>query len=88
MVHAYLTAYSITKNKEYYNNAVISFNWFLGKNHIKQMIYDEATGGCFDGLNNNSVNLNQGAESTVSYLTARLFLEEMKKEKPKSEEFF
>ena len=87
MVHAYLTAYLITKKKEYYDNAVLSFNWFLGKNHIKQMIYDESTGGCYDGLNHNSVNLNQGAESTIAYLMSRLYLEEMKKEKPKKEFF-
>jgi glycosyltransferase involved in cell wall biosynthesis len=85
MVHAYLTAYLITKDKEHYGNAVLSFNWFLGKNHIKQMVYDESTGGCFDGLNHNSVNLNQGAESTIAYLMSRLYLEEMKKEKPKKE---
>ena len=51
------------------------------------MIYDEATGGCFDGLNYNSVNLNQGAESTVAYLISRLYLEEIKKEKPQKEFF-
>jgi len=79
MVQVFLTAYSITKNRKYYDNAVLSFNWFLGKNHLRQMIYDEATGGCFDGLNHNSVNLNQGAESTISYLMARLFLEEIKR---------
>ncbi|MBC8645114.1 hypothetical protein H9W95_17060 [Flavobacterium lindanitolerans] len=29
-------------------------------------------GGCFDGLEETNVNLNQGAESTLSYLMARL----------------
>ena len=43
------------------------------------MMYDETTGGCFDGLGKMSVNLNQGAESTISYLLARLFLEEFKR---------
>ena len=47
----------------------------LGKNHLKQMVYDEATGGCYDGLGEESLNLNQGAESTLSYLLARLALE-------------
>jgi len=45
------------------------------------MIYNETTGGCYDGLSRNSVNLNQGAESTIEYLISRLMLEEMKKEK-------
>jgi len=79
MVQTCIIAYEITKNKKYYENAVLAFNWFLGKNHLGQMIYDEVTGGCYDGLAKNSVNLNQGAESTISYLTARLFLEVIKK---------
>jgi len=78
MVSAYITAHKITKEKHYYDKAVLAFNWFLGKNHLKQMIYDENTGGCFDGLGRHSVNLNQGAESTISYLLARLMLEEIK----------
>jgi len=81
MVQTYLIANSITKNKDYYQKAILSFNWFLGKNHLNQMIYDETTGGCFDGLGKYSVNLNQGAESTIAYLMARLFLEEFNKNK-------
>lgn len=52
-----------------------AFNWFLGKNHLNRIIYNPATGGCYDGLEERSVNLNQGAESTVSYLMARLCVE-------------
>ncbi|MCX6750733.1 MAG: hypothetical protein NTZ83_04705, partial [Candidatus Pacearchaeota archaeon] len=82
MVQTYLTAYAITNNENYYNNAVLAFNWFLGKNHLKQMIYNDVTGGCHDGLSKSSINLNQGAESTIEYLISRLMLEEIKKEKP------
>lgn len=82
MVQTYLIAHAITQNKKYYNNAVLAFNWFLGKNHLKQMIYNEVTGGCHDGLSKYSINLNQGAESTIEYLISRLMLEEIKKEKP------
>ena len=52
-----------------------AFNWFLGENHLHQIIYNPCTGGCYDGLEEHNVNLNQGAESTVSYLMARLTLE-------------
>jgi glycosyltransferase involved in cell wall biosynthesis len=52
-----------------------AFSWFLGANHLHQIIYNPCTGGCYDGLEENCVNLNQGAESTVSYLMARLTLE-------------
>ena len=81
MVHAYKIAYKITKDKKYYNKAILSFHWFLGKNSINQSLYDEVTGGCFDGLLPNCLNLNQGAESTISYLMARLNVEEMKRGK-------
>lgn len=49
----------------------IAFEWFLGNNHLKQIIYNPRTGGCHDGLEEFNVNLNQGAESTISYLLAR-----------------
>ncbi|MBU2639980.1 MAG: glycosyltransferase [Nanoarchaeota archaeon] len=75
MVQLYMTAYRITRKKEYYDNAFLSFQWFLGRNTLNQVIYDENTGGCYDGLLPNCINLNQGAESTISYLLARLSLE-------------
>jgi glycosyltransferase involved in cell wall biosynthesis len=52
-----------------------AFNWFLGKNHLRQIVYNPVTGGCYDGLEEHHINLNQGAESTVSYLMARLAME-------------
>lgn len=52
-----------------------AFNWFLGDNHLKQIIYNPRTGGCYDGLEEHNVNLNQGAESTVSYLLSRFACE-------------
>ncbi len=84
IIQAFLTAYETTQDEDYYDKAVKAFNWFLGKNHLNQMIYNENTGGCYDGLGRHSVNLNQGAESTVSYLMARIFLEEQKKKKRSS----
>ncbi|MGV8945603.1 MAG: glycosyltransferase [Lutibacter sp.] len=67
--------YKVFKEETYRLNMEISFNWFLGSNHLNQIIYNPCTGGCYDGLEENSVNLNQGAESTVSYLMARLTIE-------------
>lgn len=51
-----------------------AFSWFQGNNHLNQIVYNPCTGGCYDGIELNNVNLNQGAESTVSYLMARLTL--------------
>jgi len=79
LVNTYLTAFLITENDEYYKNAIESIHWFYGNNHLEQMIYDETTGGCFDGIGKYALNMNQGAESTLSHLIARLFIEEFKK---------
>ncbi len=67
--------YNISKNKAYKQKIKIAFNWFLGSNNLQQIIYNPCTGGCYDGLEDEYVNLNQGAESTISYLLARLAVE-------------
>jgi glycosyltransferase involved in cell wall biosynthesis len=61
--------------EDYLNQLKATFNWFIGDNHLHQIIYNPCTGGCYDGLEEHHVNLNQGAESTVSYLLARLTME-------------
>jgi len=71
--------YEVFKDEEYLHKMEIAFNWFLGANHLHQIIYNPCTGGCYDGLEENYVNLNQGAESTVSYLMARLTVEKVLK---------
>ena len=53
----------------------MAFEWFLGRNQLAQVMYNRASGGCYDGLEEHSVNLNQGAESTVCYLLARTTME-------------
>ena len=78
MVEAAVDAYYVTKDKYYLDVANTVFGWFLGKNSIKVMVYNPETTGCFDGLSPKSVNLNQGGESSISYLLARLKLEELR----------
>lgn len=67
--------YDVYKEDNYLDKMEVAFNWFLGKNHLQCIIYNPCTGGCYDGLEQHHVNLNQGAESTVSYLMARLSYE-------------
>lgn len=67
--------YRHTKDEHYRNTIRTAFEWFLGRNHIQQIVYNPVTGGCFDGLEERTVNINQGAESTISYLLARLKME-------------
>lgn len=67
--------YDVFEKEEYREKMEIAFNWFLGYNRLHQIIYNPCTGGCYDGLEDTHVNLNQGAESTLSYLMARLTVE-------------
>lgn len=72
--------YDVFTDEDYHQKMETSFNWFLGNNRLHQIIYNPCTGGCYDGLEETHVNLNQGAESTISYLLARLTVEEYKNE--------
>ena len=67
--------YEAFGDEEYLIKMEIAFNWFLGNNRLHQTIYNPCTGGCYDGLEETHVNINQGAESTISYLMARLTVE-------------
>ncbi len=71
--------YDVFKVEDYHQKMETAFNWFLGNNRLHQIIYNPCTGGCYDGLEETHANLNQGAESTVSYLMARLTMENYKK---------
>lgn len=68
--------YEVFKDESYLKKMRMAFDWFLGKNYLNQIVYNPCTGGCFDGLEDTHVNLNQGAESTLSYLIARLFIDQ------------
>jgi hypothetical protein len=72
----------IFKDSEYLRKLKIAFNWFLGHNRLSHIIYNPCTTGCFDGLEENSININQGAESILSYLIARMTVEKYLKVKP------
>ncbi len=75
-VEALNTMFRVTNKKEYKKLAYSAFNWFLGDNVLGQVVYDRTTGGCYDGVGEKFINLNQGAESTISYLFARLSFED------------
>ena len=67
--------YEVFKDEKYLHKMRIAFEWFLGNNHLNHIVYNPCTGGCYDGLEHSFVNLNQGAESTVSYHMARFAIE-------------
>lgn len=70
MVLAAQAAYAITKKVYYRKMAIEWFSWFYGNNVNKQMMINERDGGVFDGITEDGVNRNQGAESTLCYLLA------------------
>ncbi len=69
-VSACLQAYRVTGDDRWRGEAWQVFKWFLGDNDLQRSLYDSTTGGCRDGLHPDRVNENQGAESTLSFLTA------------------
>ena len=75
MVEAATAAFRATGDEKYRRTAHTIFNWFLGRNLQHVTVYNPKTGGCHDGITPKGLNLNQGAEATVSYLLARLELE-------------
>jgi glycosyltransferase involved in cell wall biosynthesis len=76
-IQTLILAHNLTQKEKYRASAISAFEWFTGKNLLNQVIYNETTGGCYDGLGSSTINLNQGAESTLSYLIARLSLTDL-----------
>jgi len=77
-VSACLEVYRLTEESQWLEEARRVFAWFLGKNDLQVPLYDALTGGCRDGLHPDRVNENQGAESTLSFLTALLEMQTAK----------
>jgi glycosyltransferase involved in cell wall biosynthesis len=65
----------VTKNRKYKDQLKLAFIWFLGNNHLKQIMYNPENGASYDGLEDKHININQGAESTLCFFKARLIME-------------
>jgi uncharacterized protein YyaL (SSP411 family) len=76
-VLAFRAAYLVTGDHRYLGRMRESFAWFLGANRLGTSVYDPATAGCRDGLGAAAPNLNQGAESTVSFLLSLIAMLEL-----------
>lgn len=61
-------AYNALGRKEYLDLVTLAYQWFHGNNINKLSLYDPASGGCYDAITKEGVNLNQGAESTLSLI--------------------
>jgi hypothetical protein len=69
-VSACADAYRATEESIWLKETLLAFEWFLGRNDAGLELYDSSTGGCHDGLHEDRVNENQGAESTLAFLLA------------------
>lgn len=74
LVEALVEAMVSTGDHRYGPQAVLAFEWFLGRNRYGLAVYDFASGGCHDGLGPTGVSENEGAESTLAFLQALLAL--------------
>ena len=77
MIWATSEAYSYSKNEKYLTLTRDLESWLYGQNDANGVIYDSATGICFDGIKSQKeISKNSGAESTIESL---MILLEMKK---------
>lgn len=70
LIEACYEAYLATNDNMWISNTGTAFSWFLGNNDRQEPMIDFSTGGCYDGLTLTKVNDNQGAESTLSWLSS------------------
>ncbi|MCM8901344.1 glycosyltransferase [Caldicoprobacter algeriensis] len=77
MLLAYLKAYEITEEDGYLEKAKKCYRWYTGYNSKGVSLIDPETGGCYDGITKDGVNLNQGAESLISYYISILSMERL-----------
>ncbi|HOQ36949.1 MAG TPA: glycosyltransferase [Acetivibrio sp.] len=76
-VLTYMEAYEITKDKRFLKKAKKCHAWYEGANSKGISLIDSETGGCYDGLTPQGLNLNMGAESLVSYIISYLKISEI-----------
>lgn len=68
MVDAELAAFDLTGDARHVATAEVALEWYYGKN--SRGITMANGGGCFDGLGEDEINANMGAESTLALLSA------------------
>jgi hypothetical protein len=69
MADACWRAFVVTGDQSWWHGVVVAARWFTGDNDTGLPMYDDVSGGGFDGLQPQGVNLNQGAESTLALIS-------------------
>ena len=67
--------FEVTGNNKYKDQLELAFSWFLGNNHLKQIMYNPQNGASYDGLEDRNVNINQGSESSLCFLKTQMIME-------------
>ncbi|HEY7937901.1 MAG TPA: hypothetical protein VID26_12335 [Candidatus Limnocylindrales bacterium] len=70
IVEACAAAWRVTGQPAWLTEMERAYGWFLGANALGISVAEPDRGGCGDGLSSVGVNANQGAESTLAWLTA------------------
>jgi len=74
MVEAAIDIGEKTGEKRYDKIAMDSFQWYYGKNTENSCLINTRNFTCYDGLTSKGLNIDQGAESTITYYLAYLKL--------------
>lgn len=76
IIFAYISAYEVMGDSVYAVKAGRLSTWFFGNNNARQQMYFSESGKCFDGINDeDEINKNSGAESTIEALLSILAVE-------------
>jgi hypothetical protein len=70
-------AFQSTRKEKYLLRAMQCYEWYMGKNSKHCCLIDSLTGGCYDGITQNGVNHNMGAESQISYGIAHFIINKL-----------
>ena len=62
-------AFAVTHDDAWLDAIRSCAGWFVGQNDVGVAMFDPETGGGFDGLEEAGVNQNQGAESTIAFVS-------------------
>jgi hypothetical protein len=69
LADACVRAAEVTGDQSWFSGVTAAAGWFSGINPVRVPMYNEQTGGGFDGLHSNGRNENQGAESTLAAIS-------------------
>jgi hypothetical protein len=69
LADACVRALDVDGGQQWRDGITAAANWFLGGNDAGVLMWDDRNGGGFDGLQRTGANLNQGAESTLAFLS-------------------